>query len=272
VKSKKLRWQTDSRVDMTRRHFDLMLKYRPLVWAWESVPRAGGCHEFVKILEDQALAAGYSVTKIFLDAWDCGCPHRRRRFFMLCHRVTLKIEWPRIAHVTPREALKNVVEYKKSHTFFDDGAWVRPMRKQMLPLLPHAAPGESMRKLFDQLHPNPKRNALGRVIGRPIFCSRRCSLDIPCATIVNPCFIIHPTENRNLSLLESLALCGYPLWFRPIIPEGKSMMKAKIGSALQLLTRAVMPPVAEWLGSTVMKGILKGKRISHPSVRTLKFY
>lgn len=235
------KWETDARVDCTRRSFALVGSVRPKVWCWESVARAYTLgRPLVDKFTREALALGYSVTHLLVDARRLGCPQRRNRFFMVAHKVALPFEQPDFPVVTVREALKGVASEPRQE--LSGAAWV-----ELLPELEH---GREMRRLFESRNPELVEAAAGgRVIGRPSFQVRRLDPDDVSFTLTGGAQMIHPDEDRYISVPESAALCGYPRDFEFL---------GRLPQQYAQVAQAVMPPVGRWLAGVVKAGLEAG--------------
>lgn len=242
-------WRIDPRVKCTRRLFMLLEELTPTVWAWESVvPAFTRGRELVDELTLRALELGYSVTYLFHNSMYLGVPQQRRRFFMVCSRVKFDI-----ADEFQDVIAADVVLRRMN----DPGEPLERDLKRFLPLLPYVRAGETMIKAWQRETPKPwPLNERGQVLGRPNITLGRCPVGRPSQVIMSE--MIHPTENRGLSMKELAALCGYP-------PDYEFIG----ASPAQQLGRGVCPPVGEWLARNVRRCIERGEVDDEPCVKSI---
>lgn len=248
------KWRTDPRVECTRRHFGLVAALEPKVWVWESVTQAyTKGHEFVRSLEKEALAQGYSVTYVLHDAQWFGLPQVRRRFFMMVHRVDLAVKAPNWKPApSVLEALKGVPPFGPPH---DQGQWFPKTHMRRVP------PGTRLRSYWEEHICPPERqvlNAQGHVKGRPSFGHARARLEGPSGAVVGYC-LMHPTEHRFLTIGELQVMCGFPRdWeWAPKVPVDQAREMA----------RGVTPPVGRWIAAVAREAVERGVGVSTPTVR-----
>lgn len=251
-------WRTDPRVDCTRRHFDLLRKLRPKVWVWESVDQTfKDGRELIDELASEAISLGYAVTLFVFDGKYLGLPQRRKRFFFIAHRVKLNLEPPDWSTTTCDQALRGI------NDIGDPYPATEALTRRLGWLLPHCEPGSDLRKTFDRYHEQnnltPSVNAQGHVAGRPGFLVRRCKAGDVAPTVLHE--LVHPTEHRFLTLREIAALCGYPPDFQ-LAPPASSMNE---------FSRAVMPPVAEYLARQVARAIEDDEPVTRPSTMVVDY-
>jgi len=198
-------WSKDPRLSYTLRHFDTWRRLKPTFWVTESVALAlKRGRSFWDTLARECLEAGYSVTYLLHNAMYCGTPQNRPRFLFVAHRVELS-ELNYRAHVlrTIDEALSEIVEPGEplEHN-------IRRLRKQGV--IKNWKPGLNARSAWELTFPPDVRrlNARGQVIGRPAFTIKRARSGQPAPVVMHE--LVHPTEDRGLSLKELAVLCGYP--------------------------------------------------------------
>ena len=252
-------WTKDPRLQRVRDIFALVERYRPAVWAWESVCQAfERGRPLVEELADQAAKFGYSASYVLIDAQYLGTPQVRKRFFLVLHRV--EIDWekfkPNYARpvMTAGEALKGVKPHPELLMKLPDqkGLCGGTIKK----LLKVVKPGAHFKDTWEQITKNPRKNARGKILGRPSFLSKRIDPNKPVGVVFTD-HTYHHTEPRHLSLNEVGALHGFPQTWNWV----------HLSHALTI-QRGVLPPVGEWLAQTVAAAISTGKKISKPT-RTL---
>lgn len=242
-------WRVDPRVDCTRRFFSLLERLQPRAWAWESVVNAfTKGREFVDELTQRAVALGYSVTYLLHDAAYLGVPQRRLRFFMVATKVRFDIEDHFSSVKTAEEALRGLN---------DPGEPLDHNIRKYRYLLPTMPAGHNLRQAWEKFHPKPwPLNQRGQVVGRPCMTIRRVHRGRPSPVVMHE--LVHPTEDRGLSLKELALLCGYPATYEFI----KARDAGQIG-------RGVCPPVGAWLAKNVRRCLERGEVEATPTVKII---
>lgn len=248
-------WRTDPRTGCWYSAFSLLERLEPGFWACESVPQVYTTgREMIDEMTRRALAQGYSVTHLFVDAQWTGLPQARRRFFLLCHRA------PRLAGASfnwaPAPTIGEVFTGLDAHALDAERAALSPTLAGVIRRTP---PGKGLRRTWEGLNTDKTawvRNAQGHVVGRPSFQERRLRLDAPMGAFTGD-KSWHPTEDRRLTVAEMRAICGYPADF---------YMTGNAGAQASLLARAVMPPVGRWLAG-VAEATLRTSASGDPDAR-----
>lgn len=247
-------WRTDPRVNCTREHFSLLERLRPKVWMWESVTAAAtrGA-ELVEELTTAALTLGYSVTQVFHDAKDLGTPQTRKRWFLIAHRIEVKFpESALLPEISAVEALSKIRPI--GPPAYDSGS--NASFNEYLHLL---RPGQRLRSLQEE-HLMPEGGweikPNGHCRGRVGFGHVRLRDSGP-ATATVGYSMVHPTENRFLSVNEVQALAGFPQNYR--FPG-----KDRGADQLDLIARGVCPPVGEWFADRVAEALIRNVAVTEP--------
>ena len=242
-------WRTDPRVDCTRRHFGLLERLRPRFWAWESVqPAFIKGREFVDELTSRANDTGYSVTYLLHNAMYLGVPQRRRRFFFVAHDVDFDIEALDWSWESSGDALRSM-NYKGSPLDHNIG--------RHRALLSKVRQGEPLRDAWYREHPEPReKNERGQNKGCPPLSITRAHPDKPAGVVMHE--MVHPTEDRALSIEELARLCGYP-------PDFEFVDARDAGQ----IGRGVCPPVGEWLARNVDRCLGLDRSIDKPYVQLI---
>ena len=121
------------------------------------------------------------------------------------------------------------------------------MRPDLQKYLPLVEANHGLREYWERDNPADLQDidARGFVRGRPRMMEARLPWDSVMGAFIGD-FYIHPLENRNLGVNEARALCQYPEdWQLGCRPSG----------AFSEFARAVLPPVAEWLGVQIMRSL-----------------
>ena len=248
--------EQDPRIGCTHTHFSLLNLLWPMVWAWESVDQAYTLgHATVDALTQQALDMGYSVTHLRFDAQYHGCPNKRRRYFMIAHRVAF--DWPAWIRFTRAPVIKEILESFKAPK---DSALA--LSQSLTTCWNSTLPGRRLVHTFDRLTPPDKRQyrvcSTGKrvIFGRPAFSIYRMDPMQICHTVIGR-NATHYAAPRYLSIAESKALCGYPAdWI--VLPEESN-------ARYNMLTRAVMPPIGLWFGKLIRRALRTNKRLIRPT-------
>lgn len=252
-------WKTDGRVDCTRRHFTLLERLRPLAWVWESVPGAfRHGRPFVNELAERAADLGYSATYVLHNAQYLGAPQHRERFFCVFHRVDIPWRLPiKDWEITAMDILKKM---KRNPGAPHEDSALRRLnakdRRGILAKLPQGAKFKDewtrymLRKHKADSQDELPSTHLG-ITGRPGIGHVRIYEDRPSLAIVGY-MMVHPTEPRALSIEEMSALCGFPSDYEFVTTRGQTP---------SLMARGVLPPVGEWLGRELARGVKRKKHL-----------
>ncbi len=240
-------WRHDPRVGCITKSFAALGAVRPRVWVWESVQMAfKRGRDLVDELTEAALDLGYSASYVLMNALHLGVPQKRPRFFCVFHDIEIPWEypdWKNLPTPTVRDALAPIDGIDREETVF------APMPKRDEDLITRLKPGENLRRLWEIENPPEtwERNERGQVRGRPRFLDSRLVFDLPAPTFTGGATKFHPTENRYVTMLEQQLICGYPLEYKFIAKN----LATKYAQTAQ----AVMPPVGEWLGRQIHRGL-----------------
>lgn len=206
-------------------------------WCWESVTNAWRHGRgFMDRIAEAWLDAGYSVTVLKQNNMYLGVPQNRPRVLVTAHKRPLVLP-PLREPITVAQALKG---YRPSKAELADTAHTAKgwdlLWKQSENL------GGNMRRVYRTL----TAQDLKRVSRAPSFMVRRLVADAPSPVNLDREKLWHPRECRMLTWAEALRLCGLP-------PEWKGA--GGTGASFVELSRAVMPPVGEWLATAVRDGL-----------------
>ena len=245
-------WRTDERTHCIYRSFAEFRRVKPKFFSLESVCQLyTRARPLVDDMEAQALADGYSVTHLFINAKWHGIPQDRKRYFFTAHKQDFSPATPNYAPpTTVREVLSEV----------EEPGFVHPSTKRWTPLFKKLKQGEGLRGRWEQENPPEtwQLNPQGGVIGRPRQMEHRIWMDRPMGVFIGD-FFVHPTKARRLGLEEAKALCGFPAdWEFSNPAQGFSE-----------LARGVMPPVAEWLARGAAESCRHGQPLRKPTSRVL---
>ena len=246
-------WRSSPLVACTERHFELIETLRPTFWAWESVQQAWQRGEdFVRSLALRASDAGYSTTILLHNAEYLGVPQRRKRFFMVCHRVAFD---PRPPEFEPGRTLEEALRGLN-----DPGEPLERNLGKVRWLLDQVKQGENLSSAWMRCTPPDQQvvGGRGQVVGRPPFTIKRARAGQPAPVVMHE--LIHPIEHRGLSIKELAILCGYPATYEFIDARDAG----QIG-------RGVCPPVAEYLARETARAIALNKMETSPTFKVVDY-
>lgn len=232
------------------------LKVRPKVLAIESVTRlwtAG--RALADGLIAQATDDGYETSVVLHDGLECGLPQRRKRVFLVFHRVG--IEWARPSEPGPRTVREAFAD------LLDPDQEIGRVCPEWAELIPDVPPGGRLRDAYMRRWGESRWDeARGVYGGRPGFLRRRLKWDAPSPTVTGDPCLYHPEENRVLSVREAQVLCGYPADYEFV---------GAIGRKYAQIAQAVTPPVGRWLGKTLIQALKAEKRHSPGRIQVHDF-
>lgn len=214
---------------------------KPDAWVWESVTNAWRHGRgFIDRIAGAWMDAGYSVTVLKQNNMYLGVPQNRPRILVTAHRRPLVLP-PLTAPISFARALKSIrtkIPAAEKH-------WLSPGLTELWQRSPNLA--YNVRRVFDAMDTKEQKSVLSeRGAGRPSFMVSRIDDTKPMGVLLDYSKRLHPREPRYLAWQEMLAACGLP-------PDWRAA--CAYGPASAELSRAVMPPVGEWLATAVRDGL-----------------
>jgi site-specific DNA-cytosine methylase len=249
-------WKTDPRTNCIHECFHAFETIRPRAFSVESVvPLYKRARELVDSMAERAVAMGYSVTHVFINAAWHGVPQTRKRYFFLATRG--RFEPVRLNYAPPPTVGEVMRELEVE--LGDEVGFVPPSRHSYV--YEKLKPGQDVREVWEQLNPPETwvRSAQG-VSGRPRMMEYRLDPSKPMGAFIGD-FFVHPTKPRRLGLREALRLCNFPDDWQFACPPSHAYSE---------LARGVMPPVADWLARGVRQ-TLEREDASEPAVAIVDF-
>lgn len=238
-------WRGDPRVQHWVNVLELLDRLQPKVWTCESVRGIyNRGRSFLEPFVIRASKKGYRATHLLVNALEHGVPQSRPRYFLVLSKVDLT--W------MPTGLKKDVTIEEVWKRAFRTSTEVE-LKKPIAKLIKKARPGEDLRATFNREVPADqwKPNAHGGVAGRPPFSYKRLREEGIAHVITGGRNFIHPVHQRFLTVEEQAALCGYPRGYRFSGPPHAQY--PQIG-------KAVMPPVARYLGGIIAHGLRRNKK------------
>lgn len=241
-------WKTNPEVSCWRDTFELVEQLEPDAWACESVRgvyRQGW--PMIAEMSEHAQRLGYAVYHVLTNGTASGLPQRRQRYLLVLSRYRLDWQPTHKEAANPVEAIRDRGTEKVYQLMGRQGAWRR--------LVPYMKPGDRAQRVFDETYPDyvtECRMNEQPVKGRPSFSVRRLPEEGLAPTVTGRCEIIHPYEDRYLSVEEAAGLCGYPPWF---------LFRGSVSDCYAQVGKAVMPPTAEYVARTLRHGIERGETV-----------
>lgn len=252
----------DPRTSCVWNYFALLKELRPKVWAWESVTQAvKKGWPMVRELTEQAAELGYSATYVLHNAADLGVPQDRKRVFIIFHNV--KMHW-----LYPKQALPTTVRDVIGDLDEGEDPVMTPLPPARKAFAPFVDEGGSFRRTWEKMQAeDPElmpRDPNGRVMGRHPFCLRRLSWDKPSATLMggSGVHLVHPTEDRYLTVLEAQLLCSFPSDY---------VFTGSVTDRYRQQAQGVTPGVGTWLARNVRRAIDRSEPLELQLPTTLNF-
>lgn len=254
------KWEADPRVECVRRQFALLERLAPTMWVWESVAAAySRGATFIADLAQRANDRGYAVTRVLVNGKWTGLPQERRRFFFVAHRVELPWAHPGKSPPTVGEVIALNPDAAEEHP--DSKAKITGSIVNYIGDIEQGKGAiDAFNRWKEREHLPLELNKHGHVRGRPNFLCHRLHPGKPSGTIVSGTCLVHPHHDRFLTVKETQLLSGYPADY---VFVGRD--------AYSQISKAVLPPVADWLGGILRAGYDAGVPVTEFTVRDVNF-
>ncbi len=230
---------------------ELALAMAPKVWAWELVPgifTSDDGRPFIDALAARASAAGYTVTSFLTTSAVHGGPQIRKRYHFVASKV--KLDFEGVYAVQPpsllgwrtiRETLAGLTGDEPNSRHITHGA--------LDLVLPFVPPGTYVNQVPDEVLANvyrPRGRQWDATMTKPGVSRIRAMWDGPSPTIVGGASVVHPEQDRFLTVRENARLMGFPdSWTFSDATHGY----AEVGKGLTVHT-------ARFLCSVIMAGLI----------------
>lgn len=185
---------------------ELGFKLAPTAWVWELVPGIWERdREFIENMAQRANSVGYHCTAFLTSAALHGSSQKRERFHFVASKVQL--DWSKLPikpWQTVRQALSGLDGSQPNSAPVSSGA--------LDAILPYVPPGTYINQLPDSVlreHYKPRGKPWDGP-QRPGVSRIRMQWDGPCATIVGGPSVVHPDQDRFLTVRESARIMGFP--------------------------------------------------------------
>jgi DNA (cytosine-5)-methyltransferase 1 len=228
----------------------------------ESVCRAWSTTGGRPLYEDfvhKAQQRGYAVTLFFTSALLHGAPQVRQRFHFIAHKYEIRdlLTVPQPVGykdiVTVRDVIGDL-EYAPDN---EEWGHVRAIPSECdLNVMHNLRQGDGWYEAWE------RAVAQGLFAKKSRFITHRPFYDAPMGTILDIDSVIHPTQDRPLTMREGARLCGYPDDFQFARDKRGKFHKSDA-------TQAVLPFVAKYLGGVFYKGLERGLKTSDAHGYTL---
>jgi DNA (cytosine-5)-methyltransferase 1 len=213
--------------------------------AWSPTGGRALYEEFARIAQQH----GYAVTIFLTNAVLHGAPQLRQRFHFIAHKYEIRDLFT-IAPLTYAgvPTVRDTIGDLEGRP--DDEAWghVRTVPEEReLNVMRDLKQGESWGDAWRRV------SARGLPAKPARFIAHRLIYDAPCGTILDIGAMVHPTQDRVLTLREGARLCCYP--------DGFQFARGKRGFHSSDVTQAVLPFVGRYLGAVLSLGMRRGLRV-----------
>ncbi|MBC7129500.1 MAG: DNA cytosine methyltransferase [Thermoplasmatales archaeon] len=193
-----------------------------------------------KVILDELKNTGYRIFQGVLDAADYGTPQKRKRVIIIGLRPDLKVKIPLIPEKTHKKPnLPSLKLLKPWRTLFDAIMGIEPGEFINLPpkyatYMRYVPAGGNWRQIPDRFKREAMNNALYAGGGKMGFYRRLCWFEPSPTLVTSPSMkgsmMIHPWEERPLSVNEYKAIQGFPLDWE--LPGSVTNKYKKVGEAV----------------------------------------
>lgn len=212
-----------------------------------------------RVVIEELEKTGYIIAWKVLNAADYGTPQERERVIVIGVRPDLSVK-PRFPDPTHSRRPGGLVKKApwltllESISDIEDHIGYLPLPPKYAEYMKYVPPGGNWRQLPDELKPKAMGRAYSAGGGRMGFY-RRLAWFEPAPTLVTSptmkaTMMVHPWEDRPLSVREYLRIQGYPDNWKVVIP---------VQSAYRLFGEAVPVPLARAIAESVKSLILGTK-------------
>jgi len=254
----------DSRTIYADHSIEMATRLRPTFFIMESVPQAwakkGGQELYLKYT-DIMHSLGYSVTIWFTNTALHGIPQHRNRFHFIAHRLELNLPEPRLDG-PPGLVSEAFGGLLGKHVWTEDIAEGSTAVDLEIPnhnvSRPRPVDLNTMQFLGQRegwSYGYERAIAAGLEAKKNRLIAGRLRWDAPSNTMVDIGCVVHPLEDRFITMREGARLGGYPDWYL-VAPDQKDKM---YGARRSDLTQAVMPCIGSYIGRVFNESLDRGK-------------
>jgi DNA (cytosine-5)-methyltransferase 1 len=251
----------DDAMDFTRSCCNLGLLLGPKVWAWELVPGifddiTSGGRAFIDSTAKRAAREGYQTYLFLTSSANHGGFQNRKRFHFIASKVHLDFEAMYAAEPDSRRGFRTLGDALDLIQLLTKTGTVPPNHqvdgKQpgggLLDILPFCPPGGYLRDVPDEImqeHYRPYgREWNGK--SRAGVTQVRGRRDRPCPVIIGGTSVIHPEEDRFLTVREAATVMGFPMDYE---------FSATVSSGMSEVGKGLCTHNAAFLGRTLADGL-----------------
>jgi DNA (cytosine-5)-methyltransferase 1 len=209
-----------------------------------------------KVVVEELKRTGYIIAWKVLNAADYGTPQERERVIVIGVRPDLSVR-PRIPDPTNSRRPGGLVKRAPWLTLLEaasdigDHIGYLPLPPKYAEYIKYVPPGGNWRQIPDELKPEAMGGAYSAGGGRMGFYRRLAWFEPAPTLVTSPAMkatmMVHPWEDRPLSVREYLRIQGFPDDWKVVIP---------VQDAYRLFGEAVPVPLARAIAETVKSLIL----------------
>lgn len=245
----------DPRVEFTDNCVNTGLELQPDFFVWESVCRAmtqgrPKVEESAKKFIDE----GYAVTALMTNTVLHGAAQARERFHFIAHKYDLDLKVPEVLPSDIKTVRDVIGDLEFSANIPNDfNHYVRVANEKERHVLSRLGQGEGWEKGYE------RAISEGLEARKARFITGRLIYDAPSWTMVDISAVVHPTQDRGITIREAARLGGYPDWFK--FYEYDNRHQDFNGARKEDVTQAVMPVIGDFLGKMFNKALDLGRSI-----------
>ena len=244
----------DPRIEFTRNCFDAALEVQPDFFVLESVCRAFTQGRiFYEEYGNWFKRCGYAVTYFLTNVLLHGGCQWRERFHIIAHKFDLDWQEPEQLKKPPKTVDQAIGDLEFTAALYQRNTDIDVINDCNPPNHCVRAPRQGELLIYNELSADENYNETAQKLidagkkevrkGRLI--SGRLHGNCAAKTIVDVGVLIHPRENRLITLREGMRLCDYPDHF-VIAPDRRNH---EYGAAPTDVTQVVLPTMGRYFGN-----------------------
>jgi len=255
----------DPRTIYADHSIELATRLRPTFFIMESVPQAWGAkggQELYLKYTDIMHSLGYAVTIWFTNTVLHGIPQHRNRFHFIAHKLELQLPEPQLVNGAPALIKDTIGDLRDNFTWTEDileGSspldLVVPNHNVTRPRQVDLNTMQFLQQREGWKHGYARAVEAGLEAKKNRLIATRLRWDAPSNTMVDIGCVVHPLDDRFLTMREGARLGGYPDWYRVAPTTSDRMYLARRAD----LTQAVMPCVGSYISKQFSTALDRGK-------------